>query len=435
MEIIFNVQTFLVHVYESSLMYLLVYFLFSRYRPMHPRVSKNRLILIFITTILIQAFFSTFEYFIINVTITTILLLVVSFFFFTNWKDLLISTIIATAVIDIGEGTSLMLLKGTAVSSQDIAEISLNPLNTMLLLTIARLISLGLILLVLRFRKMRYREGTLPTIYWITFLFITMKDILWVLILADSPVKISFYYWAAVIPLLPVSYILFYYTRRSIEKMVEVQVDSKVLDEKNKYYEQQLITMKQTLESQRTVRHDLKNKLSPLIYLAESGKTNELVEQVQELGNLSVLGKIYAESGNITIDYIINLKLQALANKGVKIFCEINVPNDVKIAPFDLSTILGNLIDNASEALVYVSDEKYFNIKISYQVGFLMIQVENSFDGIVYLKNNKIISRKEDTENHGLGLKSIEKISKEYDGEMIVQYDNNQFKVTVKLLG
>lgn len=435
MEIVFNVQTFFVHVYESSLMYLLVYFLFSRYRPMHPRVSKNRLILIFITTILIQAFFSTFEYFIINVTITTILLLVVSFCFFTNWKDILVSTIIATAVIDIGEGTSLMLLKGTAVSSQDIAEFSLNPLNTMLLLTIARLISLGLILLVLRFRKIRYREGTLPTIYWITFLFITMKDILWVLILADSPVKISFYYWAAVIPLLPVSYILFYYTRRSIEKMVEVQVDSKVLDEKNKYYEQQLITMKQTLESQRTVRHDLKNKLSPLIYLAESGKTNELVERVQELGNLSVLGKIYAESGNITIDYIINLKLQALANKGVRIVCEINVPNDVKIAPFDLSTILGNLIDNASEALDYVSDEKWFNIKISYQVGFLMIQVENSFDGIVYLRNNKIISRKEDTENHGLGLKSIEKISKEYDGEMIVQYDNNQFKVTVKLLG
>ncbi|HHQ1039315.1 TPA: sensor histidine kinase [Listeria innocua] len=344
------------------------------------------------------------------------------------------SSIIATAVIDIGEGIALMSLTSTAIGRQDVGEFMLQPSNTMLLFTISRLISLGLVLIILRFRKIRLGNGSLPTIYWTTFLFITMKDILWVLILADSPVEISFYYWAAVIPLLPVSYILFYYTRRSIEKMVKTQVDSKVLDEKNKYYEQQLVTMKQTLESQRTVRHDLKNKLSPLIYLAESGKTDELVEQVQELGSLSLLGKIYADSGNITIDYIINLKLQALANKGVTIFCEINVPNDIDVVPFDLSTVLGNLIDNAAEALEYVQNEKWIGIKISYQVGFLMIQVANSFDGIVHLDNKKIISRKEDTENHGIGLTSIKKIAGKYDGEVVVQHDDKQFDVIVKLL-
>ncbi|HGC5944176.1 TPA: sensor histidine kinase [Enterococcus faecalis] len=344
------------------------------------------------------------------------------------------SSIIATAVIDIGEGVASMLLMSTAIGSQDVAEFMLKPSNTMLLFTISRLISLGLVLIILRFRKMRSGSGNLPTIYWKTFLFITMKDILWVLILTDSPVEISFYYWAAVIPLLPISYILFYYTRRSIENMVKTQVDSKVLDEKNKYYEQQLITMEQTLESQRTIRHDLKNKLSPLIYLAESGKTDELVKQVQELGSLSVLGKIYAESGNITIDYIINLKLQALANKGVTISCEINVPVDIEVAPFDLSTILGNLIDNSIEALDYVPNEKRIGIKLSYQIGFLMIQVINSFDGIVQLDEKKIISRKRDTENHGFGLTSIETIAKKYDGEMIVQYDKQKFNVIVKLL-
>ncbi|HDM9245172.1 TPA: GHKL domain-containing protein, partial [Listeria innocua] len=368
----FNMQTFFVHVYVSGLEYLLIYFLFSRYKPMNPRVSKEKLILIFCIASLVQAFFDSFEYFTINVIVSAVLFLVVSFFFFTKWQDILMSSIIATAVIDIGEGIALMSLTSTAIGRQDVGEFMLQPSNTMLLFTISRLISLGLVLIILRFRKIRLGNGNLPTIYWTTFLFITMKDILWVLILADSPVEISFYYWAAVIPLLPVSYILFYYTRRSIEKMVKTQVDSKVLDEKNKYYEQQLVTMKQTLESQRTVRHDLKNKLSPLIYLAESGKTDELVEQVQELGSLSVLGKIYADSGNITIDYIINLKLQALANKGVTIFCEINVPNDIDVVPFDLSTVLGNLIDNAAEALEYVQNEKWIGIKISYQVGFLM---------------------------------------------------------------
>lgn len=430
----FNMQTFFVYIYVSGLEYLLMYFLFSRYKPMKPRVSKEKLILIFCIASLAQAFFDSFEYFIINVIVSAILFLIVSFFFFTKWQDGLMSSIIATAVIDIGEGVAMMVLMSTAVTSQDVAEFMLKPSNTMLLFTISRLISLGLVLIILRFRKIRTGSGNLPTIYWTTFLFITMKDILWVLILTDSPVEISFYYWAAVIPLLPISYVLFYYIRRSIEKMVKMQVDSKMLDEKNKYYEQQLVTMEQTLESQRTIRHDLKNKLSPLIYLAENGKTDELVKQVQELGSLSVLGKIYSESGNITIDYIINLKLQALENKGVTISCQINIPNDIDIAPFDLSTILGNLIDNAAEALEYVPNEKLIAIKISYQVGFLIIHVTNFFDGIVHLNKSKIISRKKNTKNHGIGLKSVQTIAEEYGGEILVQYDEKKFEVIVKLL-
>lgn len=430
----FDIQTFFVHVYENILQFLLLYFLLSQYKSTKPRVSKEKFILILSVLLIIQAFFNSFEEFTINVIVSTIIQIIISSLFFSKWKDVFLSSIIAIAIMDIGEGIAAMLLLGTAYSGQDLDQFMLKPLNTVLVLTIARLISLVLLLIILRFRKVKGGNSELPVIYWLTFLFITMKDILWILILLDSQVEISFYYWAAVIPILPISYILFYYTRKAIENMVRTQVKSKLLDEKNKYYEQQLVAMKQTLELQKTVRHDLKNKLSPLVYLAENGKTAELVKQVQELGSLNVLGKIYAESGNVTIDYIINQNLQVLASKGVKISCEINVPNDIDIVPFDLSTILGNLIDNAAEALDYVKDEKWIVLKVSYQVGFLIIHVTNSFDGIVRLDNNKIISRKKDTKNHGLGLNSITTTAEEYSGEVTVKYDEKQFDVIVKLL-
>ncbi|MBF2397066.1 sensor histidine kinase [Listeria seeligeri] len=430
----FDIQTFFVHVYENILQFLLIYFLLSQYKSTKPRVSKEKFILILSVLLIIQAFFNSFEEFTINVIVSTIIQIIISSLFFSKWKDVFLSSIIAIAVIDIGEGIAAMLLLGTSYSGQDLDQFMLKPLNTVLVLTIARLISLVLLLIILRFRKVKGGNSELPVIYWLTFLFITMKDILWILILLDSQVEISFYYWAAVIPILPISYILFYYTRKAIENMVRTQVKSKLLDEKNKYYEQQLVAMKQTLELQKTVRHDLKNKLSPLVYLAENGKTAELVKQVQELGSLNVLGKIYAESGNVTIDYIINQNLQVLASKGVKISCEINVPNDIDIVPFDLSTILGNLIDNSAEALDHVKDEKWIVLKVSYQVGFLIIHVTNSFDGTVRLDNNKIISRKKDTKNHGLGLNSITTTAEEYSGEVTIKYDEKKFDVIVKLL-
>ncbi|MDT1956995.1 GHKL domain-containing protein [Carnobacterium divergens] len=430
----FDIQTFFVHVYENILQFLLIYYLLSQYKSTKPRVSKEKFILILSVLLIIQSFFNSFEEFTINVIVSTIIQIIISSLFFSKWKDVFLSSIIAIAIFDIGEGIAAMLLLGTAFSGQDLDQFMLKPLNTVLVLTIARLISLVLLLIILRFRKVKVGNSELPVIYWLTFLFIIMKDILWILILLDSQVEISFYYWAAVIPILPISYILFYYTRKAIENMVRTQVKSRLLDEKNKYYEQQLVAMKQTLELQKTVRHDLKNKLSPLVYLAENGKTAELVKQVQELGSLNVLGKIYAESGNVTIDYIINQNLQVLANKGVKISCEINVPNDIDIVPFDLSTILGNLIDNAAEALDYVKDEKWIVLKVSYQVGFLIIHVTNSFDGIVRLDNNKIISRKKDTKNHGLGLNSITTTAEEYSGEVTIKYDEKQFDAIVKLL-
>lgn len=430
----FDIQTFFVHGYGNILQFLILYFLLSQYKSTKPRVSKEKFILILFTLLIIQSYFNSFEYFIINVIVSTIIQIIISSLFYTKWKDVFLSSIIAIAIFDIGEGIAMMLLLGTEVSGQDLEKFMLKPLNTVLVLTIARLISLVLLLIILRFRKVKGGNSELPVIYWLTFLFITMKDILWILILLDSQVEISFYYWAAFIPILPISYILFYYTRKAIENMVRTQVKSRLLDEKNKYFEQQLVAMKQMLELQKTVRHDLKNKLSPLVYLAENGKTAELVKQVQELGSLNVLGKIYAESGNVTIDYIINQNLQVLASKGVKISCEINVPNDIDIVPFDLSTILGNLIDNAAEALDYVKDEKWIVLKVSYQVGFLIIHVTNSFDGIVRLDNNKIISRKKDIKNHGLGLNSITTTAEEYSGEVTIKYDEKQFDVIVKLL-
>ncbi|WP_245617910.1 sensor histidine kinase [Carnobacterium gallinarum] len=384
--------------------------------------------------IFIQAFLSSFEYFWINVVVSTTLCLIVSFFFFSKWKDVLMSSIIAIAVINIGEGMASMLLMSTSASKQDMTNLMSDALNTILVFTIARLISLALILVILRFRRENIGKNILPPIFWATFLFITMKDALWILLLTDSYTELSFYYWAAVIPLLPVSYILIFLTRRAIGKMISIQVDSKLLDEKNKYYKQQLFTMKQVLESQKTVRHDLNNKLSPLVYLAENGRSDELIQQVKKLSSLSMLEEIYAESGNITIDYVINLKLQDLENIGIGITCEINVPKDIDIAPFDLSTILGNLIDNAIEAVNHVKDKKWIAIQISYQIGFLIIKIANSFDGTIYLENERIISRKKETENHGFGLNSIQKISQDYNGEMRVEHEDKQFEVTVKLV-
>ncbi|MEG0036418.1 MAG: ATP-binding protein, partial [Oscillospiraceae bacterium] len=98
----------------------------------------------------------------------------------------------------------------------------------------------------------------------------------------------------------------------------------------------------------------------------------------------------------------------------------------------DFTIIFGNLLENAIEACERMEvGEKYINLKIRADDGPLIaIICENSFDGIVNRRENKILSRKE---KGGIGLSSIESITQKYDGSMKVKVDGNVFKIYIAL--
>lgn len=60
---------------------------------------------------------------------------------------------------------------------------------------------------------------------------------------------------------------------------------------------------------------------------------------------------IYSTSGNTIIDGLVNYKLQSVASENIKVETEIVVPEQLNIDIADLVTLLGNLLDNALEAL------------------------------------------------------------------------------------
>ena len=216
----------------------------------------------------------------------------------------------------------------------------------------------------------------------------------------------------------------------NISKSTAKQMDEKLTKEQNKYYEQQIETMKSTLNHYETLRHDLKNKLSPLQHLANSGELEGLKEQIQELTEICHLGKEYATSPNDTINNIVNFKLQSAESKEIRVTVEIQVPVDLDVPSFDLAIVMGNLLDNALEGVEHVQD-KWMKLSIKYSTGCLILTVSNSFDGVVIKKGTKIHTRKEDQENHGFGLQSVEATTKKYNGEMQIDYDENTFIVRV----
>ncbi|MCL2362560.1 MAG: ATP-binding protein, partial [Defluviitaleaceae bacterium] len=145
--------------------------------------------------------------------------------------------------------------------------------------------------------------------------------------------------------------------------------------------------------------------------------------------------EVYCDTGNIAFDSIINFKLKNAKEKNVKPKLQMSIPRTLNIEVADIVTILGNLLDNALDA-VEKSTDKILRIDIEYNRGCLFIKADNSFDGEVKYETKKdsgeksIVTHKEPSE-HGHGLKNIRKAVDKYNGKVDIVHEGNVFSVTI----
>ena len=140
--------------------------------------------------------------------------------------------------------------------------------------------------------------------------------------------------------------------------------------------------------------------------MAQNDDCEGILSYIDESEKYITIPNVYTESGNTGIDSILNLELYEAETQGVQFHTEISVPNKLNISDFDINIILGNLLDNAVHALSLCSNKKLY-IKIKYEPGILHIVIKNTF---------KEENKKNTSEEHGLGLFSVENTVKKYKG-------------------
>mgnify|MGYP000878488803 FL=1 len=220
---------------------------------------------------------------------------------------------------------------------------------------------------------------------------------------------------------------LYFYFSAKTEKII--------LEKQNMAYKKQLDLMQQSVDSVKIVRHDIKNHMISLKNLnsnKEDTKFNEYVDNIISSLNAKT---VYSNSENVIIDSILNYKLQTVADMDMELEVEVAVPKKIEIPEYDITIILGNLIDNAITALKQYDGEKLFSVNISYSRGSLLITLINSYNGEIKEKNGKFLTIKNDEEDHGVGLKSVEEAVERNNGYMKISYDDKEFNVSVILQG
>lgn len=217
----------------------------------------------------------------------------------------------------------------------------------------------------------------------------------------------SYDYLIALI-LLFINFLNFYIYNLEQESF-KAQHKLKLIETSNYAYQNQIKIMNESQQKIRFLRHDFYRHINKLKNLSEENDVQSIKQYLNEMEDAVVVKKEYSKTGNDDVDSLLNYELSLAAEFGAEIIYDVNLPEKLNISSFDITIILGNLMDNAIEALRN-SEKKLLKVNIQFNKGIIRIDIENSYD--------PKYKKKHDGREHGIGLLSVENTLQKYHGKL-----------------
>jgi len=290
-----------------------------------------------------------------------------------------------------------------------------------------------MVMLALSNFKMITNDIYIPPIHWIAIVLIPIGTMFstFMLITIETQYKIQLILIS--ISILFIINVFVFYLYDALIKSYHERIEKELLHQQNNAYKKQLDIINQSNENIRILRHDIKNHISVLQILIERNDNKGALEYLHRIFYYIRESDNHIKSGNMMVDSILNYKIDEAQKRGIKVDLELSVPKELNIEPFDLNIVLGNLLDNAIEAVSKLERNKIIKVSIKLDRNVLYINILNPFDGELIYENSNLKTTNQDKENHGFGLKSVKKAISKYNGTITVHHTEYVFYVDVLL--
>lgn len=207
------------------------------------------------------------------------------------------------------------------------------------------------------------------------------------------------------------------YEVKMLERQAEMQYE---------YY------LRQEKEYSKTVQvlHDVNKHIKTIEQLYKNGYQEDLTRYTGEIGGkLQTLIPVQY-TANPILDILLTDRTAIMSEKDIEFAINVdNVSLDFLDA-IDITTIFGNLLDNAIEACERVTGKRKIIVEISMYHEMLSICVKNTFLSVQW-RNGLPVSEK--GKNHGIGLFNVRHSVDKYDGNMKLREEATMFVVDIFL--
>ena len=223
---------------------------------------------------------------------------------------------------------------------------------------------------------------------------------------------------------------IFLLMANSLNRNARLQQENQFLSMQQQHYE----NLNTAIEEARQAQHDMRHHLNQISALVETGDLEGLKSYLAKtVSRIPHLDMRFCE--NRAADSIIGYYCTLAKREDIPFRTKLDLPESISIDEIDMCLTLSNLLENALEASLRTVPARR-KIEITAYVHanrFLLIEVENAFDGEVNEKNGVFCSSKR--KGNGIGIRSVNHIAEKNGGASMFTHQNGTFSAKVMLCG
>lgn len=194
-------------------------------------------------------------------------------------------------------------------------------------------------------------------------------------------------------------------------------------------YEMQYANVREGIDRERRLHHNLRHHFRTLGVLASDGRTEALQEYIRSYMKELDDVELRRVSRNPVIDSVLSYYIQQADEAKINVSCDIQVREDYLFDIKDMTVLIGNAMENALKAAAGCTDsDAYINFMMKQYRQSILIKIENK------VCPGKSIQRSgSERIEKSYGLNSIELIAEKYEGSMEAWQEGDVFILRVVL--
>lgn len=202
----------------------------------------------------------------------------------------------------------------------------------------------------------------------------------------------------------------------------ELQLEAQKTNINNDYYAE----LERQYDLSNILIHDIKRHLRIIGEFSKNKDFESIDSYIKSVYISSEIPTIKQFSNNKLINVIVSRYAHQCFNERINLETDIRNIDFSTVESGDLTALTDNLLENAFEA-AKASEKKFINIgidKVNEQ--FIIFKINNSCDFAPQKEGKHYKTSKTNNEIHGIGIKSINRIAKKYNGYSKFAYNENE---------
>lgn len=258
----------------------------------------------------------------------------------------------------------------------------------------------------------------------------SLLDLLVDLNVLDMPQKYTLYFSINAILVIFIALIFFIqYLGVLYQKNLELAEENR----QKTFEQQQYEFLSHTTEILRTFKHDLHHHISVLQLMAEEKKFFEIKEYLSAINEELTVSGWHIHTGNSALDAVISSKYASMKKYRIQFSHNIFLPKALPLKDFELTSVVGNLFDNAIESCQKTDPgiPRFIRFEIKPRQQNLFLEIINSSAGQYRFNPMKKLVSSKQSEGHGIGLRRVEQIVTQANGFLQIIPEADLFRVQI----